>query len=73
MWIQVQTKEQVTEQVLEAVEEIFDGWFADEPRIDWQNFIDRLEVRYEYDMGSSMDSEAIKEIKKYVKKLRSES
>jgi hypothetical protein len=72
MWIQVQTKEQVTEQVLEAVEEVFDGWFADEPRIDWQNFIDRLEVRYEYDMGSSMDSEAIKAIKKYVKKLKSE-
>ena len=73
MWTVVQTAEQVTPTVLESVEEIFDGYFADEEKIDWHEFLQRLEVGYEFDLGSSMDSEAIKQIKKHVKKIRSES
>ena len=73
MWTVVQTAEQVTPKVLESVEEIFDGYFSDEEKIDWHEFLQRLEVRYELDLGSSMDSQAIKQIKKHVKKLRSES
>ena len=73
MWTVVQTAEQVTPKVLESVEDIFDGYFANEPKIDWHDFLQRLEVRYELDLGSSMTSEAIKEIKKYVKKLRLEN
>lgn len=34
--------EDVTDQMLEMAEEIYDGWFSDEDRIDWQDFIDRL-------------------------------
>ena len=73
MWTVVQKAEHVTPTVLESVEEIFDGYFANEEKIDWHEFLQRLEVRYELDLGSSMDSEAIKQIKKHVKKLRSES
>ena len=73
MWKQVVTAEQVTQEVLDAVEEIFDGFFVDEPKIDWTLFLERLEVRYEFDLGSSMDSEAIKLIKKHVKKIKAES
>ena len=73
MWTVVQTAEQVTPKVLESVEEIFDGYFSDEEKIDWHEFLQRLEVRYELDLGSSMDSQAIKQIKKHVKKIRSES
>ena len=47
MWTVVQTAEQVTPKVLESVEEIFDGYFADEEKIDWHEFLQRLEVRYE--------------------------
>ena len=73
MWTVVQKAEHVTPTVLGCVEEIFDGYFADEEKIDWHEVLQRLEVTYEFDLGSSMDSEAIKQIKKHVKKLRSES
>ena len=67
----ITTAEDYTEQFLQACEDVYEGFFADEPRIDWEGFLDRLE-RYGYDMGSSMDSPAIKVIKKYVKSIKND-
>jgi hypothetical protein len=36
----------VTSSVLADAEEVWDGWFADEPRIEWEAFIDRLSDNY---------------------------
>lgn len=36
----------VDQQVLDDAEQVWDGWFADEPRIDWEAFIDRLSDDY---------------------------
>lgn len=71
-FLSVVNADDVTDAVKELVETIYEGWWENEPRIDWQAFIDRLELMGHYDFGSSMDSPAIKEIKKYVKKLRAE-
>lgn len=55
---------------LEAViEMVHDGWWADEPRIDWIAFLDRVET-YGFDLGSNMDAAVIKQIKKLVKQMR---
>lgn len=51
------------------VEAVHDGWFADQGRIDWESFLDRLEARG-YDLGASMQSEAVKRIKSIVRELR---
>lgn len=56
--------------IWEDIEEVFNGWYAEAPRIDWEDFLDRLEKRG-YDLGDSMLSPAIERIKKIVKELRS--
>ena len=61
------TAEDVTPEFLETCEQVYDGFYTNEPRIDWEGFLDRLE-RWGYDMGSSMDSPAIKIIKKHIRK-----
>lgn len=68
----IRTAEEATDAVKELAETIYEGWWENEPRIDWQAFIDRMELMGHYDFGSSMDSPAIKEIKKHIKKVRSE-
>ena len=65
----ITTAEDCTEQFLDACADVYEGFFANEPRIDWEGFMDRLE-RYGYDMGSSMDSPAIKVIKKHIKSVK---
>ena len=70
-YITITTAEDCTEQFLDACADVYEGFFANEPRIDWEGFMDRLE-RYGYDMGSSMDSPAIKVIKKYVKSIKND-
>lgn len=59
-----------TEDVMIAIETIFDGYFSDEPRIDWFNFLDRVESLALVNFGSDMDSPAVKQVKKIVKGLR---
>lgn len=65
--------ESVTQEVLDMVETITDGWFSD-VRIDWEEVWDRLEG-YELEDGSypeipDMDNPAIRKIKKYIRDLR---
>lgn len=64
--------DQVTEEITKAAEGIFDGWFADEARIDWTDFIDRLdgiplEDGMTLDLGESMVSPAVKAIKRHIR------
>lgn len=66
----INTPEQLTEDVLAIIETVYDGWFADEPRIDWFAFLDRVERLGLYNLGSDMDSPVVKAIKKYVRKLK---
>ena len=68
----IRTATDITPELLEMVEVIFEGWFTDEVRIDWHSFLDRLELMGHYDLGSTMDSEAIKVIKKYVRKIKAD-
>ena len=60
----------ITEDVRDTIETIFDGYYSDEPRIDWYAFLDRVERMGLYNFGSDMDSPVVKEVKKIVKKLR---
>jgi hypothetical protein len=62
----------VTEEILEAAEAIYDGWFADEQRIDWENFFDRLDgIPLDdgtvLDLGMDTMSPAIKAIKSHIR------
>lgn len=57
------------DEIREDVENVFDGWYADSYRIDWDDFLYRLEKRG-YDLGESMLSPAISRIKAIVRELR---
>jgi phage terminase large subunit len=58
---------------MQAAENIYDGWFAESNRIDWHEFIDRLEDQTGEDLGQDMQSDQIVAIKKHVNKYRRES
>jgi hypothetical protein len=67
--------DQVTTEIFEAAESIFDGWYADVPRIDWDDFLDRLdgmslEDGSTLDLGEDMMSPAIKTIKTHIRRYR---
>jgi len=66
----INTPEEITEDVLMVIETIYDGYYADEPRIDWHAFLDRVERMGLYNFGSDMDSPVVKAIKKYVRTLK---
>lgn len=53
----------------EDVESVVEGWYPAGTRIDWEDFLWRLEKRG-MDLGDSMDSPAIREIKKMVREMR---
>ena len=57
--------------IQDDIETVFDGWYADALRVDWVDFLDRLEC-YGHDLGESMNSPAIRRIKAIVKELRSQ-
>jgi predicted SpoU family rRNA methylase len=54
------------------VEAVVEGWYPPGTRVDWQDFLDRLEKRG-MDLGDSMSSPAIEEIKKMVRNMRKAS
>jgi hypothetical protein len=57
--------------IREVIEGVFDGWYADSERIDWTEFLERVEGRsFTYDLGDQADSPAIRRIKAIVKELR---
>ncbi len=52
-----------------AIEDDVEGWYPAGTRIDWEDFLERLEKRG-MDLGDSMGSPAIREIKKMVREMR---
>lgn len=58
--------------IRDSIEHVYDGWYASAPRVDWEDFIDRLET-YGYDLGESLDSPAIRRIKAIVRELREQT
>lgn len=77
-YTQVISREQVTDEVLEAAIEVYIGWFQDQQKIDWSDFIDRLDgVTLDdgttLDLGESLTSPAVTAIKEHVRRYRKES
>jgi hypothetical protein len=61
------TADDVTPAILERAEQIYSGWYAgDNGRVDWEDFIYRLEESDE-DFGASMLSPAIKKIQRHIR------
>lgn len=58
------------EELLTAAQEVHDGWYASDARIDWPDFIDRLELHADVDLGNSMTSPLIEKVKKHIRAYR---
>ncbi|MER7166776.1 hypothetical protein ABT336_12030 [Micromonospora sp. NPDC000207] len=74
-WTTVTAADQVTDEILEAAQDINNGWWANKSRIDWTEFLDRLEGTTLSDgtrlgLGNSMVSPAIRRIKKHIADYR---
>ena len=66
---------QVTEEILDIAQDTEEGWFGDSARIDWEDFIDRMDGTdlkdgTRLDLGDQIDSPAIRKIKRHVRTLR---
>jgi hypothetical protein len=71
---EVRTAEDVTDEVMEIVRGIVEGWY-DEGRIDWEDVWDRMEKNVlddgrGIDMGDDLESPAQRKIKKEIRKWR---
>ncbi|MER7445028.1 hypothetical protein [Micromonospora avicenniae] len=75
-WVEVTEADQVTPEILEAAESIYDGWFAHASRVDWPEFLDRLEgqefdsIGGRLDLGDSLMSPATRRIKAHIRDYR---
>lgn len=56
----------LSQDIKDAVEAVFDGWYANVARIDWDDFLYRVETRLDVDFGNDMLSPTIKAIKSHV-------
>ena len=70
------TEESDVDSEVLAAAEYAESWFTDD-RIDWDDFIDKMDGYHlkdgsVIDMGPSMDTPAIRAIKRYIKKLRAQ-
>lgn len=69
--VQITTREDA--RAIESdVEAIVEGWYPPGTRMDWEDFLERLEKRG-MDLGDSMDSPAIRQIKKMAREMRKAS
>jgi hypothetical protein len=71
---EVRTAEDVTDEALEMVQGIVEGWY-NEGRIDWEDVWDRMDKKVlddgrGIDMGSDLGSPAIRKIKREIRKWR---
>ncbi|WP_274916813.1 hypothetical protein [Streptomyces sp. WZ-12] len=73
---EVVTAEDVTEEILEIVQGIVEGWYNEGP-VDWENVWDRME-KYSLedgrgiDMGGDLSSPAIRKIQREIRKWRAQ-
>lgn len=56
--------------LLVAAEGIYDGWYAGASRVDWEDFLFRLEDQTGFELGDSMDSPLIRKIKRHIAAYR---
>jgi hypothetical protein len=71
---EVRTAEDVTDELLEMVQGIVEGWYNEGP-IDWENVWDRLEKQTlddgrGIDMGDDLGTPAIRKIQREIRKWR---
>jgi hypothetical protein len=52
-----------------AAEGIYDGWYTDR-KIDWYDFIDRLEAQTGTDLGDNMRAPYIRAVQRHIYKYR---
>lgn len=69
--VTIHSVEDVNAQVINAVEEVFDGFFSTDDRIDWHGFFDRLE-QFGFSV-ESIDSPAANKVKRVVRQLKSDN
>lgn len=68
----------LTEEILRAAEDVHDGYFADERRVDWEELWDRLDGYYledqsRIDLPSDLESPVFAALKKHLKHHRRET
>lgn len=73
-WTSIHDYEDVSDEILNMAHRIVDGWYS-EIRIDWADFWDRLEGSFlndgtRLDLGTDLDSPALKRIKRAVRDYR---
>ncbi len=57
--------------VLAEAEDIYDGWYARDGRVDsWEDFLDRLERRTGWDFGPQMDGVEIRRVRRHIAAYR---
>jgi hypothetical protein len=75
VWTEIRTAADVTPEILDLAEHIEAGWWSGDARIDWGEFVDRMDgARLKdgtrLDVGADLDSPAIRKIKKHIRDLR---
>lgn len=58
------------EALLDVAESIADGWYPDGTRMDWEDFLYRLESYTDVDLPSDMADPQIKAIQKHIRAYR---
>lgn len=71
-WVTVTEADEVTDEILEAAQEVYNGWFAKGSRINWVDFLDRLdgiplEGGGKLNLAGSLVSPAIKRIQAHIR------
>lgn len=74
-YVSPETADDVTDEMLTIAESISDGYFPEEERIDWEEFIDRMCGEGYLDDGTRLefevyDNPAIDKIKRHVRNYR---
>lgn len=74
-YIQPETADEVTEEMIDLARQTHDSWFDDGERIDWNDFLDRLCSEGYLADGSRLDfdtydSAAVRKIQKTVREWR---
>lgn len=74
-WRAVTSAEDVAPEILDAAEEVFNGWYAEANSVDWVDFFDRLEGMEladgkKLDLTNDMTTPAVKAIKKHIGNYR---
>jgi hypothetical protein len=71
----LRTAQDVTQDILDDAEQVYNGWFAGVERIDWDDFIDRLSDQYgprgnpPYEF-ETYDDPAVNKVKRYIRQAR---